>query len=140
MKKTNMSIREIKDSLNLKMAALVVVVLVCYTILNFIVGVELCPFRAVTGFPCPSCGLTTALYFILRGQFLFALETHIFIYVLPIVPLAYLFLEKKRRNQIYIVLAIALTIYWIYRLAFLFPSDYPMTFDPNGILPKLLNW
>lgn len=37
-----------------------------------------CPFKQLTGLPCPGCGLTTAAGQLLRGQFLASLHTHPF--------------------------------------------------------------
>ena len=37
-----------------------------------------CGFLALTGFPCPSCGLTTAFAWAIRGEFLRAIEVQPF--------------------------------------------------------------
>lgn len=37
-----------------------------------------CPFKQVTGLPCPGCGLTTATGQLLHGQFSASLHTHPF--------------------------------------------------------------
>lgn len=41
----------------------------------------LCPFRRLTGLPCPGCGMTRAAGHLLRGEFREALRDH------PLVPL-----------------------------------------------------
>lgn len=38
----------------------------------------LCPFRLLTGYPCPFCGMTRGISSILRGRFRDALEFHVF--------------------------------------------------------------
>ncbi|WP_299042334.1 DUF2752 domain-containing protein [uncultured Thermosynechococcus sp.] len=38
----------------------------------------LCPFRAITGIPCPGCGLTRSFLAIARGDFENALRMHLF--------------------------------------------------------------
>jgi hypothetical protein len=41
-----------------------------------------CPFKAVSGIPCPTCGLSTASAQLLRGDFREAVNTHAFAPVL----------------------------------------------------------
>ena len=52
-------------------------------------GPVACPFRAVTGFPCPTCGLTRAAHSLMRGDFDGALAVNPFdtIFLLVAVPL-----------------------------------------------------
>lgn len=38
----------------------------------------ICPFRAITGIPCPGCGLTRSFMAIARGDFENALRMHLF--------------------------------------------------------------
>lgn len=38
----------------------------------------LCPFRLLTGYPCPFCGMTRGISSLLRGRFRDALEFHLF--------------------------------------------------------------
>lgn len=40
-----------------------------------------CPIRALTGFPCPSCGMTRATFDLLRLDFAGAFENHPFVFV-----------------------------------------------------------
>jgi hypothetical protein len=39
-------------------------------------GATLCPFRMVTGIPCPGCGMGHALFFALRGDFAGSFRSH----------------------------------------------------------------
>jgi hypothetical protein len=41
----------------------------------------LCPFRALTGWWCPGCGLTRATHHLLRGDLVQALRYHLFVVV-----------------------------------------------------------
>ena len=41
---------------------------------------SLCPMVIMTGFPCPGCGLTRAMFMVLRGDFAGAWKMHPFIY------------------------------------------------------------
>jgi hypothetical protein len=48
---------------------------------------SLCPFKMVTGFPCPGCGITKSIIFFYQGDLLKSLEYHILGPVVPIVSL-----------------------------------------------------
>jgi hypothetical protein len=45
-------------------------------------GVPLCPFRYLTGLPCPGCGLTRGLSSLLQLQFAHAYDYHPLVFVL----------------------------------------------------------
>jgi hypothetical protein len=46
-------------------------------------GQSLCPFKALTGFPCPGCGITKSLVFLYRGDV--ATSAHYHILGIPLV-------------------------------------------------------
>ncbi|MCE2776789.1 MAG: DUF2752 domain-containing protein [Algoriphagus sp.] len=46
---------------------------------------SLCPFKMVTGFPCPGCGITKSIIFFYQGDLLKSLEYHV---LGPFVPIA----------------------------------------------------
>lgn len=46
---------------------------------------SLCPFKMVTGFPCPGCGITKSIIFFYQGDLLKSIEYHI---LGPFVPIA----------------------------------------------------
>jgi Protein of unknown function (DUF2752) len=46
---------------------------------------SLCPFKMLTGFPCPGCGITKSIIFLYEGNLLKSLEYHI---LGPFVPIA----------------------------------------------------
>jgi Protein of unknown function (DUF2752) len=39
---------------------------------------SLCPFKMLTGFPCPGCGITKSLIFLFEGDFLKSIYYHLF--------------------------------------------------------------
>ena len=39
---------------------------------------SLCPFKLLTGFPCPGCGITKSLIFLYKGNFLKSIYYHLF--------------------------------------------------------------
>jgi hypothetical protein len=93
----------------------------------------LCPLRAVTGIPCPSCGLTRALAHLERGHLAEALKFHPFsplLFVLALGLLILLLLEMatakailfnplKNRRSIYIFFAIVV-VFQVGRTAIFF--------------------
>jgi hypothetical protein len=91
-----------------------------------------CPFKALTGLPCPGCGLTTAIAELLGGDWRGAIATHAFAPVFVVaflVMLAAVVLPEpqrrrfvdlvsriERRSGISALLLCALLIYWGLRL------------------------
>lgn len=91
-----------------------------------------CPFREITGVPCPGCGLTTASLDFLRGKWRAGLACHAFAPVfllgaamfllgaiLPPAPQAALARWAARweeRTRFALWLGLALLIYWLVRL------------------------
>ena len=91
-----------------------------------------CPFKALFGRPCPGCGLTTAMDYLLHGQFSNAVQMHAFapIFLGAFVLMgAVLVLPKKyaadlvarvaqveSKTGLTAWFAIALMLYWCVRL------------------------
>lgn len=106
-------------------------------------GGSLCIIYNTTGIPCPSCGMSRAFKnlftFNISGAFschpLFGL-----IILLPVIAfLNYKFPNKKRENIVYIIMTVAFVLTWVVRMIILFPSDPPMTFNPDALLPRLFS-
>jgi hypothetical protein len=70
---------------------------------------SLCPFKMVTGFPCPGCGITKALIFLYQGEIVKSLHYHLFaiplvLFCVTIIVLLTVNLFKQKlyfRNWIY---------------------------------------
>lgn len=56
----------------------------------------LCPFRLLTGYPCPFCGMTRGISSMLRGRFRDAMEFHFFAPVVLAGIFAWLVVEAGR--------------------------------------------
>jgi hypothetical protein len=111
----------------------------------------LCPLRAVTGIPCPSCGLTRALAYLERGHMAQALKFHPFSPLLLVLALALfglLLLELathkciirnplKSRRSVYILLA-AVVIFQIARTVIFFADGGWAIFWHENIFARLL--
>jgi|SRR4030095_6914003 Protein of unknown function (DUF2752) len=94
-----------------------------------------CPFLKVTGLPCPGCGLTRALFFLIKGDLKTSLTYHAFapLFLLGFLVVAVASVLPDRTRQVWIdklvtleqrsgLVLIALTgliLYWLARLVFL---------------------
>lgn len=79
-----------------------------------------CPFYCITGFPCPSCGMTRAFLSCLRLNFIQAFNYHPLFLIIGL-ELIYLFIpEKYHLNKkidafIGIFILVLLLAVWLYR-------------------------
>ena len=63
---------------------------------------SLCPFKMLTGFPCPGCGITKSLVFLYKGEFLESIYYHIFgpvTFLFCIAAIAILVLELMTKRD-----------------------------------------
>lgn len=106
---------------------------------------SLCPTVVITGFPCPGCGMTRAVFAVLRGNFVRAWQLHPFVYVLMLYAIAFAFrryiMQKEVKSMIkyLIVIADAMIGYYIYRMLYLFPEEAPMTYYYGSMLYRIIN-
>ena len=104
---------------------------------------SMCPMVSITGFPCPGCGMTRAVFGVLRGNFALAWKMHPFVYVLGGYVLVFAFrryiMQKEVKSMVkYIILiAIAMIGYYIYRMVKYFPGDAPMSYYYGSILYRV---
>ena len=108
------------------------------------VGLTICPFRALTGLPCLTCGMTHAWAAFLSGRFQRAFQYHpCFLLALPAV-LAW----AGRRTRLgrawwqsrvfWLSLLTALLLCYAVRMIACFPDGpYPMTIAEHSLLPRL---
>ena len=131
-----------KDIRDLKAAWIVLAV---YFLAGRYVLHSLCPVAALTGFPCPGCGMTRAVSAILRGDFSAAWKLHPFSY--PIVILSAAFAWKRyvcgddgRKFLIPAVVVLALMIpFYAWRMLMYFPGEPPMSYYYGSLLGRLLS-
>ncbi len=78
-----------------------------------------CPIRFFTGIACPGCGMTRAVFALLRLDFSTALEMHPLVFLLPVAVIIYLFrrrIPKKAMTALCISALVLLTAVYIVRL------------------------
>ncbi|MEF9915726.1 MAG: DUF2752 domain-containing protein [Lachnospiraceae bacterium] len=99
-----------------------------------------CLMVALTGLPCPACGLTRAGSLLLQLKFEAAFKMHPFIYVIIPMIIAYalfrylLGISIKPLNYISIFLLILLFIFYIYRMIHFFPGNPPISYYSNNLI------
>ncbi len=126
-----------QDIKNMKISILLIVV---YFLLNRILFPVSCAWVAITGFPCPGCGLTRAGMEFLKGNFKEAFQIHPFIYVIIVLGIQFCIYRYilKRSQKVFvkysIVVVSAMLCFYIYRMLFLFPGDPPMSYYKNNLL------
>lgn len=97
---------------------------------------SLCPFKMLTGFPCPGCGITKSLIFLYQGNLLKSISYHLFgpatflFCIVTIVVLTTEVITRKKyfRNVVYstklaYVLGITLAAYHLSRLVWFISAN-----------------
>lgn len=64
-------------------------------------GLILCPFRLLTGWPCPLCGMTRGLGALLRGRWSDAVQLHLFSPLVLAALLAWITIEIGQAARIW---------------------------------------
>lgn len=112
-------------------------------LLIFVVDVY-CPLETIFGIPCPGCGMSTALYYVLRLDFATAIYFHPMVLVcilyfmgIGIVYLKYHTFQVKIVKIFTIIFVGLLIITYIYRMINIFP-EYPMLYNENSILGRII--
>lgn len=90
------------------------------------IHIELCLFRRVFGFDCPSCGVTRGFLAAFRGDFLSGLKYNPLMFIVTIIFFIYLFMQfilkitvsfigsKREQNLLFFSFLFLLLMNWIY--------------------------
>ncbi|MBR5527542.1 MAG: DUF2752 domain-containing protein [Clostridia bacterium] len=90
-----------------------------YALFNYF-GIS-CVYLELTGIPCPGCGMTRALFAVLRGDLAAAIKHNALIFFMPYVFAYILFDFKHRAHKIVLALiGIASIINWAVKLILFF--------------------
>ncbi len=100
----------------------------------------LCPVYAITGVPCPTCGMSRAWFRFFDGEVADAFAWHPLFLLVLFVPLLF-FLYRRKDGTIRkwiknlgIVLLILLIAVWLWRMLLYFPSTPPLVWNENAPL------
>ncbi len=124
------------------------IALIIYNLLTRYFFHAFCPMVIITGLPCPGCGMTRAVWYLMTGQLSRSFAMH---------PLAGLWLflifgwafaryvkgrsgwEGRRRFQFCVIFVLAATVLlYIYRMYTIFPGRAPMAYTGDNILEHLI--
>ena len=120
-----------------------VLVVVLYFVMHALFG-AFCPSVIVTGFPCPGCGMTRAVLYLLKGQFLrsWALNPAAGLWGLWALWFAF---ERYIRGQkckglTWALCGIALFMISVYmiRMVRYFPDRPPYVYTPNNLFSRII--
>lgn len=92
--------------MNLKELRFFIVVYIFIIVLGFYSNISFCPFYNLTKNPCPGCGMTQAIRYILVGEWSKALKSHLFSFVVLLIIILGLlsFFSKTIYNFINVIL------------------------------------
>lgn len=117
---------------------ILVLVAVCVPVAAFYLTLG-CPLRFFTGICCPGCGMSRALWYILKLDFPTAFNMHPLIFIMPVAVLIYIFREKIPK-KLYTALIIAffslMAVTYILRL--ISGSDVVYIDPQRGFISKII--
>lgn len=129
--------RVMQDIRNLWMAAAAIAV---YTVVVNLVFHAFCPMVIVTGFPCPGCGMTRALWYLATGRVGLSVQMH------PMgIPAACIFLyflwnryvlgrDAKGIRLLIGAFLILLLVLYVWRMYLYFPDRIPYVYVEKNML------
>lgn len=121
----------------------IILVVLYLGIVAGVLRLPVCPLVYMTGYPCPACGITRAMILFLTGDFPGAWQMHPFFYaLLAAAATASLFRYGLGRDiswMKYVIAGIIIggIVYYIYRMAVLFPQQEPMIYYESSILGRI---
>lgn len=132
--------RLLQDLRDLWMAIAVIAV---YTVFMNLVFHAFCPMVILTGLPCPGCGMTRALFFLITGRPKQAVWMHPM--SIPVVCLLLYFLwnryilgrKAKGMGVLTGITCVILVVVYLWRMYCFFPDRIPYIYKEYNILSKV---
>lgn len=103
-----------------------------------------CPMVIVTGLPCPGCGMTRAVCYLLTGQFAKSWEMHPMGILWTALAVCFLLSRYwfakpvKALLRVGGVLAVCMLALYLYRMYRCFPGEAPMAYHEKNLLERAL--
>lgn len=99
-----------------------------------------CMTKAITGIPCPGCGMTRAWLALIKGNITEAFFYHPLFWIPPVILL--LLLVQKRMKWtipkwIWIAVLLIYLLVYVIRMYLYFPHSEPMNMDTHALLPGI---
>lgn len=128
-----------KDFQDFWMAAVAVGI---YTILVNVIFHAFCPMVIVTGLPCPGCGMTRSVFYLLTGRVTESIQIHP-MGIIVVMFFLYFFFNRyiigRNSKSISVLIGIglvALIVFYIWRMYLYFPNRIPYVYTEGNILEK----
>ena len=103
---------------------IIVLYIVLSLIVHFVFDAYICPFRAIFDFPCPMCGMSRAVFYLVQFKFSLAFKMHPLVFLMPVLAVLftylYLFKNKNLFINIYIIIGLILLFTTVYILRITF--------------------
>lgn len=130
---------------DLKEYRIAIAMLCIYYIVGRVFFRAFCPSVIVTGLPCPGCGLSRAVWFLVTGQpqrsfALHPLGLFWLLFILCFFINRYILGKKSNKTMIVLlaVLALATLILYCIRMAAFFPDRPPMSYTGRNLFEKII--
>lgn len=125
---------------DLKNVCIAAIAIICYTVLINLIFHAFCPMVIITGFPCPGCGMTRAVFYLLTGRVGQSIQMHPM--GIPIVCIGFYFLwnryiigkRAKGMKGLVIAALILLMACYIWRMCIFFPDREPYVYAHENVL------
>ncbi len=130
---------------DLKEYRIAIIMLCIYYVSGRVFFRAFCPSVIVTGLPCPGCGLSRAVWFLVTGQPLRSFALHplgLFwlLFILYFFINRYIFGKESGRTMLVFlaVLAFATLILYGVRMVTVFPDRPPMSYTGRNLFEKII--
>lgn len=121
-------------------------VIACLLLLKTATGAS-CPLVALTGFPCPGCGLTRAGIHLMKGEVQAAFGIHPFIYLVAAYGVAFAinrYLLGRRMGKALkgglALLVTAMCLFYIWRMIRYFPGKPPISYYRHNLFRGIVGF
>ncbi|MGB4613237.1 MAG: DUF2752 domain-containing protein [Erysipelotrichaceae bacterium] len=115
---------------------LVLLIIFGIVVLNNILFDTGCIFKAITGIPCPSCGMSRAWALALSGNIKGALYYHPLFWIIIVIAVMY-FLKEKVNNKIWLLVLVLVIVVYFIRMYLYFPHTIPMDYNKNSLFSSI---
>ena len=146
MVETKLYIKKIKRACRSAVDAWwVLLIIVSYSVFAWLFTGTSCVSASITGFPCPACGVSRAFFELLNGNISGSVRYHPLLIPGIIISCVYFTIwltnEKipRQMDKILIPFIIIIIAVYIIRMVLMFPSDFPMVYNHNAIIPRVIN-
>jgi len=129
----------------IKVMALVGGILLSHYLFAYLIGARTaCFFKNTFGMPCPGCGMTRALTYLLQGDIVKSLYYNPLIFI--VIPTFFVMVFKSRwewaekmfrSNLFWTIVVVVFVGQYIYRMFLYFPHTEPLDFYPDGFFPRV---